>query len=127
MLVRTRELLVPLLLLSGCLAAVHHLVFWMANWQFLPRLAWLIVLLCALGAFPLVAAWYYCGRSRAPILAGTLAVIAVDALSIGGAGGLNLSRLSYTQGFNAEIAMLMLPLVAYFGAFALSRLGRQRG
>ncbi len=126
MLLRLSRLVVPLILIAGSLAAVHHTVFWMANWQFSPRLAWLTVLLCGAFVFIPLACWYYFGRSRAPIMAAVAVVILIDAFSALSAGSLDLSYLSYAQGFSVEIAALTLPLGAYLTAHVISRLTRRR-
>ncbi len=120
-------MVVPAVLLLGAVGAVHYLVFWMANWQFAPSLYWLTVLLCGLVVFALLACWYYFGRSRAPLLAGVIAVIFIDVWSMVVAGGPDLSRLSLAEGFAVEIAALTLPLGAYLAAYLVSRLARRGG
>jgi hypothetical protein len=123
---KLRQVIVPVVLLLGALGAVHYTVFWMASWQYAPAMYWLTVLLFGMGAFVLLACWYYLGRNRVPVLAAVIAVICVDTLSILSAGGMDLSRVSFAKGFDLEIAALTLPLGAYVAAHFVSRLARGR-
>jgi hypothetical protein len=114
------SLLPPLLLLLASLAALQFIVFWAADWLYTPRLWWLTVILCG-GALTLpVIAWYYFGRSQAPLMVLALVVLLIGLGSIFAARSLDLSRLSYSQGFTVEITMMVVPAVAYFIAAGVS-------
>jgi hypothetical protein len=116
----------PLVMLLASMSLVHYAVFWGGDWLFAPRLWWLTTLLGGAALFFPVAAWYYFGSSKAPILTLAWTIIAVNAGNIALARSIDLSKLSYSQGFNAEMAMLFLPPLAYFTAVWICRLTPKR-
>jgi len=122
---RTANILIAAVLALACLGAVHYLVFWGGFWQFAPRLWWLTVFIGGLLLFPLVGLWYLLGHTRAALLAACISVIAIDAVAMAAAGGPDLSRLSLSQGFALEIAVLALPAGAYFATLGISLLVRR--
>lgn len=122
---RATNILVAAILALASLGVVHYLVFWGGFWQFAPRLWWLTVLLGGLLLFPLAGLWYLLGHTRAPLLAACLSVMAIDAVAMTVAGGPDLSRLSLSQGFALEIAVLALPAGAYFATLGVSLLVRR--
>jgi hypothetical protein len=120
------SLLPVLMMLLAALAAVQFVIFWAADWLYSPRLWWLTNLIGGAMLFPPLAAWYYLGRSRAPITALALVLIMIEAGGTAAAGNPDLSRLSYSQGFTVEFAMLVLPAAAYFIAATISRAAMRR-
>lgn len=109
------------------MSLVHYAVFWGGDWLYAPRLWWLTTILGGAALFFPAAAWYYFGSSKAPILTLAWTILAVNAGNIALVRSIDLSKLSYAQGFNAEMAMLSLPLLAYFAAVWVSRLTPKPG
>jgi len=123
---RAANLIITAVIALASFGAAHYLVFWGGFWQFAPRLWWLTVPICGLLLFLLLGLWYVLGRTRGPLLAACGTLVAIDAVAIALAGGLDLSRLSLSQGFTLEIAVLALPAGAYFATLGVSLLVRRR-
>jgi len=107
------NILVLLALFLASIATVHIAFFWFGSW-FHPASAWRVwTVVLGVLLFAGVCLWYWLDPQRSAILAAAVVVVAIELGAIIFASGWDFTRLSYTQGFDVEWAMMFFPVGAY--------------
>lgn|GEM_PF-1828835 len=123
---RLVSIVIAVVLLVASIALVHLAFFWFGSW-FHPAGAWqLWTIIFGILLFGIVYLWYWADPQRAGILAAAIAIGLIELSAVIFARGWDFTRLTYTQGFNAEMAMVFLPVAAYaLTRFTVSRRRRR--
>ncbi len=118
------KLIWVIFLLAG-LSVSHIFFFWYSAWQPIPRSSFVSIVLLGTLFFIVLSLWFMFDGAREGVLLASIAIIVIDAVAILSAKSLNLSMLSYSDGFNLEVAFILLTPISYFLGRFISSLRKQ--